>query len=142
MTSGFCCTFEAAFAIARITPSGKSTKIALVILFAGECERNLMMCLTFVLIPYKLCLILICLSDWKNILFGDDDRKLLYTAFLSQYTVGSSRRNIFVRNRNIGSHCGLLSMTRYPKGLTVASAYASISQSEFFKRISRAIIRN
>ena len=47
LTSGFCCRFKAAFAIARITPSGESVKIACVILFVGECEMNLIMCLTF-----------------------------------------------------------------------------------------------
>ena len=79
-TSGFCCKLNAAFAIAQIMPSGESPKIALVILFAGECEKNLIMCLTLSIL-YEICLILICSSDWKNILFGDDDRGLLYTAF-------------------------------------------------------------
>ena len=46
-TAGFRWTFKAAFAIARITPSGLAAKIALVILLSGESERNLTVCFPF-----------------------------------------------------------------------------------------------
>ena len=46
-TAGFRWTYRAAFAIARVTPSGLPAKIGLVILLSGEGERNLTVCFTF-----------------------------------------------------------------------------------------------